>query len=269
MLDQRHKQIIKEYKKGLSTHKVAIIFNTSSSYVYWVLKKYDIKLRGKYDYDYGKYKIDKRFFNKINSPVKAYWLGVLMADGYIDGKYKVRLAVSQRDEKWLKSFIEDLSSNINLRYLSCHKKDDIVYIQINSKKMVEDLSKYRIIPRKSGKEIFPDIKESFYPDFIRGDFDGDGCARVAKDMRGCIQPHFLLCGSKSLMQKIKIILIKNCKVNNNKIIKTGKICQLRFVGTNQVKRIYDYIYYVPNVQCLRRKRKLYDDFYGHLRRENG
>lgn len=211
----------------------------------------------KYNYRGSKYKFDYDYFYRIDDSIKAYWLGVLMADGYIDGKYKTRLAVSPRDANWLYEFRQDLNSDLPIRY-----SGNYVYIQINSIDIVRDLAYWGIFQGKTGKEIFSPIWKEYYPDFIRGIFDGDGCARVGKDMRNSWQPMFLLCGSKKLMEKTKDVLMRNCDVNDNRIRKIGRsIYDLRFVGTNQVKRIYDYVYYSTSITCLKRKRDIFDAFY--------
>lgn len=56
--------------------------------------------------------------------------------------------------------------------------------------MAKDLSKYGIIPNKTGKEIFPidKIPYNMYPHFLRGFFDGDGwftdtCSHGKKELR--------------------------------------------------------------------------------------
>jgi len=265
----KQKIIIAKYQQGLSTNKIARLLNTSSSYPYWVLKKYNITLRRIRDYaGRSKYDFDRNFFQKIDNPIKAYWLGVLIADGYIDGKYKVRLSISRQDEDWLKLFKKDLKSKnlplqtgiiLPIRYSSSHKENDIVYIQINYCKMVEHLKKWGCIQNKTGKEIFPKIPKKFYPDFIRGIFDGDGSAGFYKDKKNSWQPHFRLCGSKNLLERIREILMKECNVNNNKIKKRNGVFVLAFVGFRQVKRIYEFIYYKEDVRCLLRKKKIFDD----------
>ncbi len=257
----RQEIIIAKYKQGLSTHKIAQLLNTSSSYVYYVLKKNNINLRSISDYvGYSKYNFDRSFFEKIDNSIKAYWLGVLIADGYIDGKYKVRLHLSKKDKDWLELFKGDLkSSNLPLRYSSRRKKNDMVYMQINCRKVVDDLKKYGCVQNKTGREIFPDIPEQFFSDFIRGIFDGDGSAGFYKDKRNSWQPHFRLCGGKDLLRKTKEVLIKKSGVNNNKIREYNGIFVLGFAGFRQVKRICDFIYYEENVRCLLRKRKIFDE----------
>lgn len=74
-------QIINNYQTGLSTHKVGKLLSISPSSVFGILKRRSIPLRKQYDYEYSKYKFRRNFFKKIDSPIKAYWLGVLLADG--------------------------------------------------------------------------------------------------------------------------------------------------------------------------------------------
>ena len=83
-----------------------------------------------------KYICDINFFDNINCESKSYWLGFLMAGGFITE--------------------------------SC-------YIRINSSYMCKQLIKNGIFPKKTGKENIPNtVPYKLLRHFIRGYFDGDG-----------------------------------------------------------------------------------------------
>ena len=64
--------------------------------------------------NYLKYTRNENIFSKIDSPDKAYWLGVMYSDGYISkAQYtnKFGIAVAEKDEEWLEKFKEFLNYN--------------------------------------------------------------------------------------------------------------------------------------------------------------
>ncbi len=56
-------------------------------------------------------------------------------------------------------------------------------IQIGSKEMFNDLQNLGLLPAKSLVLKFPDIPSSYFKDFVRGYFDGDGCISLGKYWR--------------------------------------------------------------------------------------
>ena len=115
------------------------------------------------------------FFESIDTEDKAYFLGLILADGCI---YKsstkenlVTLTLQESDKYILDYFIKVLNSN----KIATSDKRGAYSIQIFSNKMVSDLEKYGLTERKSLHTIFPKmLNPNIYNHFIRGIFDGDG-----------------------------------------------------------------------------------------------
>jgi hypothetical protein len=80
--------ICDDYLFGLSYNLLSKKYGISTWKVSNVLKTNNIKSRVR------KYNCNEDFFEKIDSNIKAYWLGLLFADGYVrkrkqfGGKYK-------------------------------------------------------------------------------------------------------------------------------------------------------------------------------------
>ena len=56
-------------------------------------------------------------------------------------------------------------------------------LQIGSKEIFQDLEKLGMIQNKSKVMRFPDVPVEYFPDFLRGYFDGDGCVHFARYRR--------------------------------------------------------------------------------------
>lgn len=123
-----------------------------------------------------KYKLNESFFTKINNEEKAYWLGFLAGDGAIT-ENKVRLRLAIKDRMHLKKFRKAVQWTGKDYYCKNTKSLEVYF---RSFKMVDDLKRYYITPRKTFTVRFPRILKPLERHFIRGVFDADGCINIAK-----------------------------------------------------------------------------------------
>lgn len=178
-------EFLKENCNILTYKEIAKVLNRTTSAISLKSKKLGIK---KYEYN-----CNKNFFENIDSEEKAYWLGFIMADGWISINDKtnsgtVGIELQKRDEEHLKKFNKLIEGNykISERERTCNlsKEEDknklfkTSYIKIYSIKMAEDLVKLGCIQNKTYNLKFPVIEEELIRHFIRGFFDGDGCVRI-------------------------------------------------------------------------------------------
>lgn len=131
----------------------------------------------------SRYYLNHNYFEDIDCEEKAYFIGFLMADGYITTRKSdefgekiydtVGLHLNKSDICILDRFKECVESNhtifIGKRFNDCA-------IRFKSIKMVEDLAKYGIVPKKTGTErlILDNIDPIYYRHIVRGLVDGDG-----------------------------------------------------------------------------------------------
>lgn len=120
-----------------------------------------------------------REFENIDTPEKAYVLGLWYADGFVSynkEKYKsfssVKLHIRDLE------LLEKIKNNFNFFYIETPKNTNVCILRCNLKLFVNDLINNGIYSNKSGinKDLlkFPNIDFSLYSHFIRGYFDGDG-----------------------------------------------------------------------------------------------
>ena len=79
--------------------------------------------------NYLNYTINEDSFSKIDSPDKAYWLGVMYSDGYVSKtKYtnKFGISVAERDKKWLEKFKQFLNYNGEIKEYETGKTSFVV-----------------------------------------------------------------------------------------------------------------------------------------------
>jgi len=122
-----------------------------------------------------KYIFNEDIFNIIDNSEKAYWIGFLMADGWVTKTG--RLGLSLKDGEMIYKFRLFLG-NENIPIKDTNNCAGIVNqkrLEISSVKLVKDLSKYGMIPNKTYRTQILNIPEKYLSHFIRGYFDGDGC----------------------------------------------------------------------------------------------
>ena len=180
------KTIIKSYKEDYkSALTIQKELGLSQKYVTKILN--DNKILRKVKQKTANFNI--HYFEKIDSSEKAYFLGLLLADGNVNEKRKsVRIGLQEEDGYILERFKKAINSDNEVYF--CHKplnypnrKHKKVF-EITSEKFYNDLNNLGIVPRKSLIVKYPNINSFFEKDFIRGILDGDGCIYIGKDKKG-------------------------------------------------------------------------------------
>ena len=142
-----------------------------------------------------KFSFDVSFFDEINTPEKAYWLGFIYADGF-HNKYHFQMKLSIKDRDHLMSLRSALKSNHVV-----HNNLDTTFLRICSKQLCDTLDKLGCITKKSLVIRYPNIDPLLNKHFIRGVFDGDGCFYQGND------PTFsIVSGSYKFLFRIRQIL---------------------------------------------------------------
>ena len=113
MTQDNKEQMLKLYDSGLSTIKIANIFNCAPGVVYSALKDVGCKFRSN-KVNSRKYTLDESYFSKIDTHEKAYWLGFIAADGYVSnnnryGTKYIGITLNANDIEHLYKFKEAIN----------------------------------------------------------------------------------------------------------------------------------------------------------------
>ncbi|HYH85097.1 MAG TPA: LAGLIDADG family homing endonuclease [Pyrinomonadaceae bacterium] len=233
--------IVEKYKGGLSASEIlkSIPFKTRKT-VYDVLEKHGVPKRcGVADYK----TCDEAAFAVIDSPVKAYWLGLLISDGYvIDGGpgRTPQVGLQMTDCEALEGFRRFLGlKNPVLRIEPRGERHQPMYRVIcHSRRMASDLARLGVIPRKSLHTYLPILSEDLMPHLMRGLFDGDGT--VSRRTDGEIIVGF--CGSERLVAEVRIWLICRLGISDNRVHENGSIRYVQWSHRKDVRQIAQYLY---------------------------
>lgn len=221
----------------------------------------------------GKYKkpvvVDENYFECIDNEHKAYWVGFLLADGCII-KYKnksdtLKLELSVKDKYIIESFAKDIKTDRKVKDYKYSKKHN-AQIQIKSNKISNDLSKYGIVPNKTFKiDGIKNIPIELIRHFIRGYFDGDGCAYLYKPKdQNKHRLTITFCGTKDFLNDLNITLSVQAFTETRILIDMNKygcnVFNLRYIGNNDIRNLFNYMYKDATIY-LKRKREKFITFF--------
>lgn len=235
----QEKELCQKYQDGVGSTILSQEYNIHPTSVNNILKVYNIPRRTLKEArnNYLKRTLNENFFHEIDSPEKAYWLGVMFSDGYINETHEytnyMGISVQIGDKAWLERFRDDLnySGDVNVykQTVGYAVGSEYARLLIGNNQLVEDLKSYGITSNKSYEDLhMPDI--NFKDDFIRGLFDGDGSLKkVATDIR--------LCGCKSLMIEVGNYLGYDYKLYPDKSI--WDLTFNRFDSKQLERRLYE------------------------------
>lgn len=243
--------------------KISRYLNINVSMFYDILKRNDIPVRE--PNEYRKYTLDEEYFKNINTEHKAYWLGLLIADGCNSRGRVTRLSLNKKDIHILESMKKDLSSNQEIVF----GKHNMAILNINSRKLTKSLEKFGFVENKTYKTFLPNIPYDLYRHFIRGYFDGDGCITysVCKSynkkktkVRNNYVANFTLAGTETILHEVQKIFISEIGLNKTKMIKTRGVSVLAYGGHNNINAIYNFLYENSTIYLKRKKNKFEDYF---------
>lgn len=220
----------------------------------------------KFNLNYDKkifYKCDHDFFSRENEEV-FYVAGFLAADGCVKKRknhnnnirYELQLSLSKKDEdhvKLIKNLLkaENPISNFLIKNSTRNSKWNDTWCSqftITSKKIVEDLEKFNIVPSKSLIYTFPLwlVNHPLVHHFMRGYNDGDGSFFINKlnKNKKVNQVYFSLRGTVDFLTVYRNILENKCNINirQKPIRKNSGIGILEYGGNIIINNIFEYLY---------------------------
>lgn len=276
---ERNDKIISLYNKGLSLNQIMTETGVHSSTVNKILKDFNITLRPQHQkgHSSGTTKNRKHFFNlsffhNIDTEEKAYWLGFLYADGYVSERGIITLALAEKDLNHIKKFLNSINAfTIEPRY---NKRTKSYVINLGSVEMANDLIEHGCVQKKSLVLKFPTEKQvpkTLINHFMRGYFDGDGCASIS-NQDPCITHNynlsFQLLGTKEFLDKYEKILLDNCQ-DKNKSKRFRKNMNkntesFSYSSHLKINDIYCFLYDNATIY-LERKKEKFNTYYSRLK----
>jgi hypothetical protein len=232
--------VTQKYLNGQSMVSIGKELNKDKRTVKLALVKNGVKLRSVSEWN-RTYKINKDYFEIIDTEEKAYFLGFLFADGCVH-KNKLEISLHHEDRYILERFrkciyVENDYSLEEINRSTCEKQFRLL---VTSDKISNDLKNKGCIERKTYDLKFPELKDELTRHFVRGFFDGDGSIYSVKTNNDNVQTCAGFCCycKDFLLQIQKILITKEIFANLNK----PRIWALMVQNKNDLLKLEKYLY---------------------------
>jgi|GEM_PF-2034707 hypothetical protein len=277
-------------EQGESARDIALKINRSTGVLFNKLSELNLKIKKKSNIQESNYRryytLNDNYFEKIDSQMKAYFLGWLMTDGYVGhsinsarGEYKsnrIGMKLSIKDVSILEELRSALETNVPIKYGQARSteftnkktgKKNIISsgmscaLDFSSAKMKEDLKQYGVVNKKTYTIGFPEnVPKTFYPGLIAGLISGDGCIDIKKNHQTGRILRISLAANLHLLERIKEILIEEIQYKP-KIRKEKTSEKLFILELNQTESINLYSWLKRNnVRIMERKTSILEKF---------
>lgn len=247
-------KVMSLYLEGKSFNKVAKECDLHSCTVGRIIKRNGISIPHKERV--RKYSFDSSFFSDINTEEKAYWLGFIVADGYLmeDG---LRIALSTKDINHLEEFKKAIKSDHPISITASNGFDvetSVCVIAIYSTEIVKQLNKLGLTNNKTFDAKFPILKPELIHHFARGFFDGDGSISTYQVFNN--KPHcpnyytkyeVTFTGTIDFLSDIKSYMIQaglnpDVKLQQRHKDRDNNVRTLKYSGKRNAQKIFSYLY---------------------------
>lgn len=247
--------LIEQIEKYGTVAEICKFTSTSKTSVRRYIRYYELNDRLEKQEPYRVYDINKDYFKIVDCERKAYWLGLLMADGCVsntDKKYSIRLALKDPDGYLPYLLSVDLNSKRKLCYSKTKK---MLCANFNCKEMFFDLNKLNIVPNKTGKEAMPQIPENLIRHFVRGFFDGDGTIYRRKNRKRHKCAIGFVCQNEQFIVDIIALIEKHCGFTMNYYLHDKCVYESKTEAFNKCKFFCEWIYKDATICMIRKYEK--------------
>lgn len=241
--NEQLEDILQSYNTGKSIYSISKKYGVTHKVINRIVRENNlIKRDGRKVHFYN-----ENIFEQIDSPQKAYWLGFILADGYVNEKKAfLRIKLQEKDKNHLYKFVKFIDGDDNMIKSEIHNitGNKQYYVEVNGRNFIKSLNSHNIKQAKSSKEqISNKIPFQYKRDYIRGIFDGDGHIE---------EKRIDLVNSEEVLEYVQKYLKETCGIHVNKVLEHCNTKRI-YIGFNRYK-VLKHLYYDGCVS-LDRKRK--------------
>ena len=216
---------------------------------------------------------NNRYFQFIDTPLKAYFLGFIFADGWICANestrnYEFGMELQSEDKYILDALNSELGGIHKIFHTDACRtiilghevnRGDSDTLRVYSKPLVTDLISNGIETNKTQKDTIPHVSDELFFDFLRGYVDGDGCYWSTVQRPNCIYLH-ITCASKKALEYLQDRLTW-FDVKTQVYTEDDRKHRLMCTNYDDMKNLVNKMYPNKNVLCLKRKIKLIEKYF--------
>ena len=201
-----------------------------------------------------KYERNSNVFETIDTEEKAYWLGFLYADGYVNEKDNlIIVGLKHEDKEHIVKFQSFFQTNAPYVDKVNNGGRPYCFFRLYDKKMVKDLYTQGLYNKKSlTLEPNFNMPSELIIHWTRGLFDGDGSIYPHTSPRAHERYYIGLVGTESILKYTQQVWGVQRKLDYNRSVPKFTICR-----KEEVNRILHLLYDNSNIFLDRKKNLAY------------
>jgi hypothetical protein len=257
---------------SMTDKAIGELYNCSKNKVGYYRRKVGVKsyaekhgiqvgVKGKSNITNRRHHFNESFFAVIDSEVKAYALGLFMADGHLTKEmHRARFTIQASDCNVLQAIAKAMNFENGVVFeketRTPYGISQMALLNLNSSSLCKDLSLLGLTSSKDTNLLVPKIEASLYRHFFRGFIDGDG--------------HISKYKNSSRARRVEISARQELLESMNDVLAEAEITPLVITKQKSIARgsghldILDWIYLQPCTIFLQRKFDVYLNLKSHL-----
>lgn len=247
------KDIVDKYLTGnFTTVELSHEYHCSAPNIRSHLKRRGVLIDNNQQKLQRKYTLDQEYFDVIDTEEKAYFLGLMYADGcnHIEVG-TIAISLQECDLGILQKFQSELKTDRPIAYCDRKTKNpahqNCYKLTINSSKICQRLEELGCWARKSLNLEFPtenQVPPHLIRHFIRGYFDGDGCICHWQNKQGWTVISACIVSTFNFCDKLSEIIFQELEVKSHIYKRKENVTtrQMNFSGRHNTMKFVNWLY---------------------------
>jgi LAGLIDADG-like domain len=239
---QQKQSILVAFQSGEECRSIPELLGVSGRSVARVLAEFGVNTKRR-----NRYTLNEGYFDRIDTPIKSYLLGLMAADGCVT--YKNYIVLESIDRELIDLFAGEIEFSGEIREIDRSPHQPHFRINFSSQRMSKALHQWQIITNRMASDSyrFP-LDEQLNP-YVLGYFDGDGCAYPNKSRSGGL---VCIVGSKNFAEELSNVMKMGFIIAHSHNV----VYYWRIFSRTNIQKFYDLMYRYPNLGLARKKEKI-------------
>jgi len=241
--EDKIEHICKLYEQGVSAKQIGYKYSIDKRRVQkWAKEKGTLRNRND---SHRICHFNQNYFDAIDTPNKAYWLGFFYADAYnCDITNTFHIALNGKDINHLQKLCTAVELPLEKVYREITKSGyDVCNVHLYSKHICEIMTKHGCPRAKSFIIKYPIwLDDNLNQHFIRGVFDGDGCLTLRKKQK---EWKLSIMSTKEMCEGMHNVILQKTGVNIDYFYSSNTNNNTYILitsGNEKVKKIMDWLH---------------------------
>lgn len=239
---QQKKAILVAFQNGEECRSIPKLVGVSGRSVARVLAEFGVNTKRR-----NRYTLNENYFDKIDTPIKSYLLGLMAADGCVTDKNYIVL--ESIDRELVDLFAKEIEFSGEIREIDRLPHKPHFRINFSSQRLAKSLHQWQVITNRMASDSYRFPSDEQLHPYVLGYFDGDGCAYPNKGRSGGL---VCIVGSRNFAEELsKVMKMGSTIAHSHNVVYYWRI----FSRTN-IQKFHDLMYRYPDLGLARKKEKI-------------